>query len=72
MAKAINTQLLRNKGKIVRISPVEMEDIVPTLDCFIKGPLVWKGPVDGGAQVCIMIKPNMTCLGLCVQETPEV
>ncbi|MCO5566449.1 hypothetical protein L7F22_020126 [Adiantum nelumboides] len=40
MAKAISTRIPKKKGNVVRIAPVEMEDIVPTIDCFIKGTLV--------------------------------
>ena len=49
--RAIST---RKKSKesvsVVKISHVEMdEDITPLLDCYIKGKLVRKGLVDGGA-----------------------
>ena len=72
MAKAINAQLHGKKVNVVRIAPIEMEDIVPTLDCFIKGTLVWKGLIDGATQVCIMTKSMLTHLGLRIQETPKV
>ena len=48
------------KGNVVIIALVDMEDIVPTLDCFIKRTLIW----NGGTQVCIMTESMMTCLGL--------
>ncbi|MCO5584498.1 hypothetical protein L7F22_038426 [Adiantum nelumboides] len=72
MAKAINTRIPKKKGNVVRIAPVEMEDIVPTIDCFIKGTLVRKGLVDGGAQICIMTEATMHRLNLKIHKTPEV
>ncbi|MCO5551435.1 hypothetical protein L7F22_004938 [Adiantum nelumboides] len=72
MAKAISTRIPKKKGNVVRIAPVEMEDIVPTIDCFIKGTLVRKGLVDGGAQICIMTEATMHRLNLKIHKTPEV
>ncbi|MCO5586770.1 hypothetical protein L7F22_040712 [Adiantum nelumboides] len=72
MAKAISTRIPKKKGNVVRIAPVEMEDIVPTIDCFIKGTLVQKGLVDGGAQICIMTEATMHRLNLKIHKTPEV
>ena len=72
MAKAISTHLPICNGHVVRIALVEVEDIMPIADCHIKGNLVRKNLVDGGAQVCIMIESTMTRLGLCIQETLEV
>ncbi|MCO5574147.1 hypothetical protein L7F22_027927 [Adiantum nelumboides] len=72
MAKAISTCIPKKKGNVVRVAPVEMEDIVPTIDCFIKGTLVRKGLVDGGAQICIMTEATMHRLNLKIHKTPEV
>ncbi|MCO5574887.1 hypothetical protein L7F22_028681 [Adiantum nelumboides] len=72
MAKAISTRIPKKKGNVVRIAPVEMEDIVPTIDCFIKGTLVRKGLVDSGAQICIMTEATMHRLNLKIHKTPEV
>ncbi|MCO5587328.1 hypothetical protein L7F22_041277 [Adiantum nelumboides] len=72
MAKAISTRIPKKKGNVVRIAPVEMEDIVPTIDCFIKGTLVQKGLVDGGAQIFIMTEATMHRLNLKIHKTPEV
>ncbi|MCO5592621.1 hypothetical protein L7F22_046624 [Adiantum nelumboides] len=72
MAKAISTRIPKKKGNVVRIAPVEMEDIVPTIDCFIKGTLVQKGLVDGGAKICIMTEATMHRLNLKIHKTPEV
>ncbi|MCO5591203.1 hypothetical protein L7F22_045184 [Adiantum nelumboides] len=72
MAKAISTRIPKKKGNVVRIAPIEMEDIVPTIDCFIKSTLVRKGLVDGGAQICIMIEATMHRLNLKIHKTPEV
>lgn len=48
------------KTSVVKIAPIEtQEDIVPTLDCYIKGRIVKKGLVDGGAQICIMTETVM-------------
>ena len=63
MAKAISTRLPICKGHFVCIAPVEVEDIVPTIDCHIKGTLVQKNLVDGGAQVCIMTKSTNDKIG---------
>ncbi|MCO5557604.1 hypothetical protein L7F22_011170 [Adiantum nelumboides] len=72
MAKAISTRIPKKKGNVLRIVPVEMEDIVPTIDCFIKGTLVRKRLVDGGAQICIMTEATMHRLNLKIHKTPEV
>ncbi|MCO5557551.1 hypothetical protein L7F22_011117 [Adiantum nelumboides] len=72
MAKAISTRIPKKKGNVVRIAPVEMEDIVPTIDCFIKGTLVQKGLVDGGAQICIMTEATIHGLNLKIHKTREV
>ncbi len=45
---------------------------MPTLDCYIKGRLVKKGLVDGGAQICIMNENVMQNLGLHINEVLEI
>ena len=74
LTKAVST---RRKTKenvpVVKISQPEMdEDITPVLDCYIKGRLVKKGLVDGGAQICIMTEELMQRLGMHTHETPEI
>ena len=64
MAKAISTYLPICKEHVVHIALVEVEYKVPTIDFHIKGNLVQRNLVDGGAQVCIMTESMMTQLGL--------
>lgn len=75
MARSISARVKPSmrKTSTVKIAPVKAEeDIVPILDCYIKGRLVKKGLVDGGAQICIMTENVMHKLGLRIQEVPEI
>ncbi|MCO5605707.1 hypothetical protein L7F22_059891 [Adiantum nelumboides] len=57
LSKAVSTRRRAKENvPIIKIAHAQMdEDITPLLDCYIKGKLVKKGLVDGGAQICIMI-----------------
>ena len=75
MARSMSARIKPNVRKTytVKIAPIETEeDIVPLLDCHIKGRLVKRGLVDGGAQICIMTENVMNKLGLCIQDVPEI
>ena len=53
MARSISARVKPSmrKTSTVKIAPViAEEDIVPILDCYIKGRLVKKGLVDGGGS----------------------
>ncbi|RYA73748.1 hypothetical protein DD595_24825, partial [Enterobacter cloacae complex sp. 4DZ3-17B2] len=64
---------VKERFPVVKIAHAEMnEDITPVLDCYIKGRLVRKGLVDGGAQICIMTEGLMQRLGMHIHETPEI
>lgn len=52
--------------------PTIEEDIVLMLDCYIKGRIVKKVLIDGGAQICTMTEQIMHMLGLQIHNTPTI
>ncbi|RYA44996.1 hypothetical protein DD606_25040 [Enterobacter cloacae complex sp. GF14B] len=74
LTRAVSTRRkVKESVPVVKIAHAEMnEDITPVLDCYIKGRLVRKGLVDGGAQICIMTEGLMQKLGMHIHETPEI
>ena len=50
---------------------IKEEDVLPVLEAYIKGQMIRKVYVDGGAQVCVMSKKTMHQLGLEVQGKSE-
>ena len=55
MIKVISTRIFKKRQNVVRIAPIEVEAFVPTFGYFIKGTMVKKELVDGGAHICIMM-----------------
>lgn len=74
----VSTRIRKSKSKekntqALTIAPLHLEDaIVPTLNCYIKGKLIQKALIDGGAQICIMTEQVMHKLGLRIHEVPIV
>ncbi|MCO5574351.1 hypothetical protein L7F22_028134 [Adiantum nelumboides] len=74
LARVVSTRVKVREGvPMVRIAQIEtQDDIIPIVDCYIKGRLVKKGLVDGGAQINIMTKNLMSKLSLKIQEPTEI
>ena len=62
-AKLSSTHVSKKKEmRLIKTS--DSKDVSPIVDAWIKGHKVSKVYVDGGAQMCVMIKRKMDQLGL--------
>ncbi|KAH7425235.1 hypothetical protein KP509_11G045600 [Ceratopteris richardii] len=62
-SKLVSTRRAKNK-ELNLIRANACDDVVPTVDAYVKGRRVSNVYVDGGAQMCVMIEKTMHRLGL--------
>ncbi|KAH7428075.1 hypothetical protein KP509_10G074400 [Ceratopteris richardii] len=62
-SKLVSTRRAKNK-EINLIRANACDDVVPTVDAYVKGKRISNVYVDGGAQMCIMTEKEMHRLGL--------
>ncbi|MCO5564468.1 hypothetical protein L7F22_018129 [Adiantum nelumboides] len=61
--KLLSTRCVKTKAMGL-VSGRNSQDITPVLDAYVKGQRVSNVHLDGGAQICVMTKQTMHCLGL--------
>ncbi|MCO5550381.1 hypothetical protein L7F22_003865 [Adiantum nelumboides] len=61
--KTVSTRRVKTKDMGL-VSGRNLQDITPVLNEYVKGQRVSNVYVDGGAQICVITKQTMQCLGL--------